>query len=192
MKRNFSILLLFFAFSAFRPVATAPAVVKIYSEELKLYNIIMQYRKAYNLPVIPLSKSLTYVAQEHCKDLAANHNNTSISGTCNLHSWSQNSRWSSCCYTPDHRFADCMWNKPKELTSYDDSGYEISFATSTEASAESALNSWRNSPSHNQVIINDGIWKNAHWNAIGIGIKNGYATVWFGQSPDKEGSPVSE
>ncbi|HEX8461789.1 MAG TPA: hypothetical protein VF623_10175 [Segetibacter sp.] len=192
MKGNLALLLLLLVTCSFKPAVNAPAVVKIYSEEMKLYNMIMEYRKIHNLAIIPLSKSLTFVAQEHCKDLSANHNNNSLAGTCNMHSWSQSSKWSSCCYTPDHRFAQCMWDKPKELTSYGDTGYEISFGTSSLANADMALNSWIGSSTHNQVILNEGIWKNANWNAIGIGIKNGYATVWFGLSVDKEGAPVAE
>jgi uncharacterized protein YkwD len=38
-------------------------------EESKLYNIIMQYRNEKGLPDIPLSKSLTFVAQTHVQDL---------------------------------------------------------------------------------------------------------------------------
>ena len=39
-------------------------------EERKLYNNIMEYRRANGLPTIPLSASLTYVAQMHCKDFS--------------------------------------------------------------------------------------------------------------------------
>ena len=47
---------------------------------------------------------------------------------CNLHSWSDKGPWSACCYTPDHAQAQCMWDKPSELTNYPGNGYEISAA----------------------------------------------------------------
>ena len=151
-------------------------------EERKLYNIIMQYRKEKGLPDIPLSTSLTYVAQTHVKDLV---NNKPDIGKCNMHSWSSNGPWSSCCYTSDHAQAKCIWNKPSELTSYKSNGYEISHWSSNSTNAEMALDSWKSSSGHNAVIINQGIWKNP-WNAIGIGLYKNYAVVWFGNEIDNE------
>ena len=152
------------------------------SEETKLYNLIMGYRKQKGLPNIPVSKSLTFVAQTHAKDLADNKPNT---GKCNLHSWSNKGKWTSCCYTGDHAQAKCMWNKPRELTSYKGDGYEISYWHSSSAKAQEALNTWKKSSGHNAVIVNEGSWKKIKWNAIGIGIYKGYAVVWFGKEPDK-------
>jgi hypothetical protein len=55
-------------------------------DEQHLYEFIMEYRKSMNLPSIPLSESLTYVAQTHSRDLAENRPDQ---GKCNLHSWSK-------------------------------------------------------------------------------------------------------
>ena len=142
----------------------------------------MEYRKENALPVIPISRSLTYVAQTHAKDLAINRPDT---GGCNAHSWSSAGNWTSCCYTPDHAQAKCMWNKPRELTSYKGNGYEIACRIygsrgDISMSAENALQSWKTSSAHNAVIINQGIWKNK-WNAIGVGICKGFAVAWFGK-----------
>lgn len=153
------------------------------AEELKLYNLITEYRKDKGLPKISLSKSLTFVAQTHVKDLQTKG---LVNETCNLHSWSSNGSWTSCCYTSDHAKALCMWGKPRELTSYKGDGYEISYGSyGMSASAEDALNSWKGSSGHNAVIINQGIWSDNYWKAIGIGISNGYAVVWFGTELDK-------
>jgi hypothetical protein len=157
-------------------------------EEMKLYTMIMDYRKANNLPVIPLSRCLTHVAQQHCLDLDANPPDESKG--CNMHSWSDKGKWSPCCYTDDHKQAVGMWKKPGELTSYRGSGYEIAHGgagTSYVATAESALHGWKNSSGHNVVILNEGIWKDMKWNAIGIAIYKGYSVVWFGTEVDKEG-----
>lgn len=162
--------------------------VRLSQEELKLYRLLMAHRKAQGLPEIPLSKSLTIVAQTHCKDLEANP--STVSARCNMHSWSNKGKWSACCYTSDHKAASCMWDKPRELTKYPGSGYEISHGTyGASVTAEGAFNGWKSSKGHNDVIVNRGIWKDK-WNAIGIGMSKGFAMVWFGKEPDKEGSPA--
>lgn len=157
----------------------------ISSEEMKLYNMLMEYRRSIGLPPIPLSNSLTHVAQWHSYDLVVNKPNSFAN--CNLHSWSSNEKWSSCCYTSDHAQANCMWNKPSEITNYKGKGYEIAHGGSNGfiATAESAFNGWRNSEGHNAVITNSANW-NPPWRAIGISIREGYALVWFGREDDPQ------
>ncbi len=150
-------------------------------EEKKLYDLIMQYRKTQGLPIIPLSTSLTYVAQTHVHDLNDNHPDI---GNCNTHSWSDKGSWSECCYTSNHAQAEGMWSKPKELTSYQGSGYEIAFWSSDNTTAGESLSGWKSSPGHNAVLLNKGIWGSHPWKAIGIGIYNNYAVVWFGEELD--------
>jgi uncharacterized protein YkwD len=158
------------------------------TEEQELYRIMMNYRSQHGLPSIPFSKSLTIVAQTHVRDL---YKNTPDKGICNMHSWSSNGPWTGCCYTPDHAQANCMWSKPRELTSYKGNGFEIACSTRTSdnsdynITANEALESWKGSPGHNQVIINGDIWTDK-WNAIGIGMYKGYAVVWFGNELDDE------
>lgn len=161
--------------------------------EMRLYKLINDYRKQKGLPAIALSASLSFVAQTHAKDVV---NNKPNAGDCNMHSWSNKGSWTSCCYTRDHKQAQCMWNKPMELTNYKGYGYEISFsmyksddATYT-ATAEEALNGWKTSQGHNQVIINESIWKDSPWKSIGIGIYQGYTCVWFGRETDTEPIPT--
>ena len=151
-------------------------------EETKLFNLIMEYRKERGLSSIPVSRSLTYVAQTHARDL---EENSPDQGKCNMHSWSSNGPWTACCYTKDHAKASCMWDKPRELTTYTGNGYEIAFWTSGTANAKEALDSWKISPGHNEVIISSGMWKRSPWQAIGIGICGGYSVVWFGKDVDK-------
>lgn len=156
-------------------------------EEKKLYDMIMAYRKSKKLPPIPLSISLSYVAQTHVKDLMENFN---INGNCSMHSWSKNEKWKDCCYTPDHKESLCMWEKPKELTSYPSEGFEVAHFYSRGAKAKDALEGWQSSKAHNPVLINEGIWKAEPWKAIGIGIYKNYACVWFGKSTDPDGKPL--
>jgi hypothetical protein len=171
------ICMLFFSMISYSQVLT--------NEEKVLYDILMKYRKELGLPVIPLSESLTLVAQTHVKDLAENKPDL---GNCNAHSWSSKGSWTACCYTPDHAQAEFMWSKPRELSSYKGKGYEIACGSNDCCSdfnmtANYALDSWKKSSGHNAVIVNQGIWDES-WNAIGIGLYKGFAVVWFGHERD--------
>ncbi|HAA17794.1 MAG TPA: CAP domain-containing protein [Cytophagales bacterium] len=153
------------------------------TEEQKLYDLIMEERALEGLPNIPLSKSLTMVAQTHARDL---ENHQPDAGECNLHSWSDQGDWTPCCYTPDHAQAQCMWDKPREITDYTGNGFEISYWSSRRASAEEALDSWRGSSGHYAVIMNQGTWDDNQWQAMGIGLYGTYGVVWFGTAKDVE------
>jgi len=154
------------------------------SAEQELFDLIMSYRKSLNLPTIPLSKSLTHVAQVHARDLALN---SPTGGSCNLHSWSDKGSWSACCYTNDHANAKGMWDKPKELSDYPGDGFEIAYWQSNGANATSAIAGWKKSTPHNNMMINRDIWKKLTWNACGIGVYGNYAVVWFGREKDPAG-----
>jgi len=147
-----------------------------------LSEVINAYRVEKGLSEIPISTSLTTVAEAHVKDLADNQPN---GGVCNMHSWSDNGSWAACCYTDDHAQAECMWNKPRELTSYQGNGYEIAAWSSNDITAEQALRIWQGSEGHHNVILNKDIWENTDWNAIGAAIYEGYAVVWFGKELDE-------
>lgn len=144
-------------------------------EEQRLYELINEYRAQYGLPSIPLSLSLNLVANRHVQDLDKNINEVTHA-------------WSDCPYDSSDRFTyPCMWNAPQRLgTSYPGYGYENAHGGSGgyEATAESAFQSWRGSSAHNAVILNQGIWQDREWQALGIGIFGGYAVLWFGEEPD--------
>lgn len=160
------------------------------SEEVKLYELITEHRLENGLPAIPLSVNLSRVAQLHALDLFENKPDT---GECNLHSWSDKGPWEECCYTDQHLNPHCMWDKPMEITTYKGRGYEIVFhywpVTENVNLALNAINGWKGSPGHNNTILNRGVFSQAQWNAIGIGIVEGYVTVWFGELEDKDGPP---
>jgi uncharacterized protein YkwD len=141
-----------------------------------LYNLIHQYRAENGLQeIIPRSPSLDYVAQTHVQDLDS-------FATELTHSWS------NCFYDPNNQETlHCMWDAPKRLTSYQGNGYEIAAGSQDGTmEPEAALELWKNSPDHNSVILNQGIWTQP-WNAMGVGIYKGYAAVWFGHEPDPVG-----
>ncbi len=172
---KFHIFLLFVSLISFESSAQV-----LNEKEQKLYESIMSYRNSRNLPIIPVSESLTYVAQVHARDLA---DNNPVQGRCNLHSWSDKGSWRECCYTDNHAKAECMWSKPSELTAYSGNGYEIAAWSSEDISAEEALEIWKASPGHHACIINKGQWSEP-WLAIGIGIYEGFALVWFGNEKE--------
>lgn len=156
-------------------------------EEQALIASVRSYRASKNLPEVPLSGGLTEVAQAHVRDLAdeAPHEDR----RCNLHSWSDEGSWSSCCYTDDHANASCMWDKPAELTDYSSSGYEIAYQGPSDANQIMAQ--WKASPGHNSVMVNRGQWANFTWRAMGVGVVEGFAVIWFGSEEDPSGVPAS-
>lgn len=153
------------------------------AEESRLYEMINTHRNANGQPGIPWSASLAYVAQRHVDDL----NSHPPEGNCNLHSWSSSGPWSPCCYTPDHAQAQCMWNKPRELTAYTGDGFEIAHGNSPgfQATAESSLKAWEESEPHNAAILNRGIWHEKEWKAMGVAVSGRYAVAWFGMNKDR-------
>lgn len=165
------------------PPSLSRSTACISAEEQKLYDIIMEYRKEKHLESIPISESLTYVAQTHAHDLMDNYK-FDVDNLCNPHSWSTKGEWTSCCYTSDHKKASCMWAKPKEITGYPGNGYEILYYSSGGANAQEGLDGWKVSPGHNPLLINSGTWANVKWKAIGVAIYKEYGMVWFGDEPD--------
>lgn len=158
------------------------------SEEQKLYTLINEDRIANNLNEIPLSTSLTLVAQTHARDLQQNP--SIVNDYCNMHSWSNQGEWTACCYTSDHAKAKCMWDKPKELSPYTGYGFELSYRNSERATALDALKTWKKSYEHYAVIVNKKNWEHNEWNALGVGIYGQHAVLWFGIEQDLKGSPT--
>ncbi len=146
---------------------------------LQLIRVVNAYRAENSLPSIPASPSLCTVAAAHTRDLAEHAPHARP--PCNAHSWSDRGDWTPCCYTADHAKAECMWNKPRELTRYTGNGYENAAEGITNPAE--ALQGWRSSPAHNEVILNRGIWRSP-WRAIGADVHEGFAVLWFGKEPD--------
>ncbi|HIN40323.1 MAG TPA: CAP domain-containing protein [Flavobacteriales bacterium] len=157
-----------------------PEEICVSAEELQLYDLLNEYRKKHSLPSISLSKALCYIAQIHAEDLELNVKALTHA-------------WSTCKYNAQvSKTYGCMWDKPKELTTYKGTGYECAHGGTGDykATAQSALEGWQNSKSHNDVILNKDIWKGDTWNAIGVGIYGSFATIWFGTQKDEDGITV--
>jgi hypothetical protein len=180
----FTFLLLTLALPAQKPASKSviPKNFCISENEFELANKINEYRLQNNLPAIPLSASLFFVAQTHVKDLARNHPDVM---NCNEHSWSDKGNWKACCYGKDPATMNCMTEKPKELTGYKGKGYEIIYWDSEEVTPSDALELWKSIPLTNEMILNQEKWKTKIWKSCGVGILDGYASFWLGDANDQ-------
>ena len=151
-------------------------------EQGDLELVINDYRVANELEPIPYSEALSLVAQTHVDDLEANYPYE----PCNLHSWSNSEHWTSCCYSAENPDPQCMWNKPREMTSYQGEGFEIAVSLfgPEPITAARALELWRASDPHHEVILNQNDWESTQWQAMGVAVSEHYAVVWFGKVPD--------
>lgn len=173
--------LLFFLGSLFSTANPTPQPTALSPDEEELFELINAYRTSRGLSEVPFSSALTQVAQVHAKDLMENHTQ---GGRCNMHSWSNKGVWNGCCYRDNHKNPECMWDKPMEIAGYASPGYEIAYWHSAAAQSDVALDVWKKSPGHHAVIANLGVFKEAEWKAMGVGIYQGYAVVWFGEMED--------
>ncbi len=168
-----------------QPHAQPGGLPPIGARALDLANTINAYRQQQGLPPIPVTRALTFVAETHVRDLAASPKRSG----CNGHSWSEGGRWSACCYTPDHAQARCMWSKPSELTHYTSAGFEIEIGQPGEGAgyvldSQRALELWKGSALHHDVILNRATWQSNPWRAMGAGIIDSHAAVWFSREVD--------
>lgn len=152
------------------------------SEEVELYNLINDYRRIHQLPPIPFSRSLSYVARVHAMDLSINRPDF---GGCNPHSWSAKGKWKPSCYSRDPNRQQSMNEKPKEIAGYKFKGWEMVYSGGEEARAVDAFDLWKGLGLTNDYLLNTGKWIKP-WKALGIGFYGDYACVWFGEGDDLE------
>lgn len=141
-------------------------------EELRLYEMVNQYRLQNGLSPIPLSPSLTRVANRHVRDLAENIGYLTPS-------------WSDCRYDDnDSSTWNCMWQAPQRLnTAYTTPGYEIIAANGYKIFAITALQQWQQNSAYQALMLNQSQWT-IPWQAMGVGIYQRYAVLWLGKEPD--------
>jgi len=155
-------------------------------EEYSLYRKINDYRTSKGLQVIPISRSLCYVAKLHVIDLYENHPDTSY---CNLNSWSDKGPWKACCHSKFQPMPDCILNKPKELTSYKGQAHELCYFDSQEIVADTVFNFWMRVEQAKDILVNNRKWSLFTWQAMGVAIYKQYACVWVGEDMDTEKEP---
>lgn len=163
----------------------------INADEAELLQAVDEYRVDNGLDKVPWSQSLMTVAEWHAVDAGLNAAQI-FSNTCNLHSWSDTrpELWSGGCYTSDHANASMMWNKPREITDGVYTAYGFENGAWGYSSVLAALNGWKNSAGHNAVILNQGIWANYPWRAMGVGVDlvNRFYYLWFSTATDPAGN----
>lgn len=152
------------------------------SLELDLLTRVNRERALHGLAPVAHSPALDEVARQHVADLEANYPYE----PCNLHSWSQDGPWTACCYSDLAPVPECMWNKPAELTGYEAPGFEIAASVfgKEPITVRRAVDLWLDSPSHRELLLNQGTWADDTWRAAGAAISEHYAVVWFGKEPD--------
>lgn len=158
----------------------------ITTDEQKLISRINQFRKDHKQPEIAISASLCFVAKTHLADLQVNKPDTSI---CTTGSWSDKGSWKPCCYNPFVYKPECMWDKPKELASYNYRGYEMVYFEDRIVQVDSAFRLWTESAEVVDFILGKGDHSDKKWAAIGVGVGENYISVWFGQRPDPKNKP---
>lgn len=156
-------------------------------QELRLANMINNFRLQNDLPAIPLSKSLSFVAKTHAYDLQLNKQDTSI---CNAHSWSNKGKWKACCYNNYINSSNCMWDKPKELTAYTFRGYEIVFSEEGIVLVDSVFRLIKTSPEASSLLLGIDSHSDKKWLALGVGVSENYISIWLGQRNDIAGKPL--
>lgn len=163
------------------------------AKEKELIKLVNDYREQHGKKRLKVSKSLMKVARTHINDLNMNFDIDNppvdargIEG--NMHSWSDKGNWTPVVYTRDHKYPHGMWDKPKEITGYDQAGFEIA-VNGFMITPQTALEKWKHSPSHNDVILSQNGWDDptpelakhgvTGLSNMGVAINGKYACIWF-------------
>lgn len=187
-KKTLALLIFVLLFSSQIAISQSTNVksVCINADEMKLASLINDYRTQNKLSEIPLSVSLTFVAKTHVADLQTNKPDTSI---CNTASWSDKGTWTPCCFNSYVLKFECMWDKPKELTSYTYRGYELSYFEEGIVNVDDVFNLWKATNAAADMLLSQNNQSDKKWLAMGVGISENYVSVWFGQRTDPAGRP---
>ena len=174
------------------------------AKEKELIKLVNDYREQHGKKRLKVSKSLMKVARTHINDLNMNFDIDNppvdargIKG--NMHSWSNKGNWTPVVYTKDHKYPHGMWDKPREITGYDQAGFEIA-VNGYMITPQRALESWKHSPSHNDVILSQNGWDDptpelakhgvTGLSNMGVAINGNYACVWFSNNNNGKIDPI--
>jgi hypothetical protein len=148
-------------------------------EETILFNMINDMRIQSKLPAIAFSSDLCKVANTHIADLIKYKPQDK---GCSLHSWSGSGKWTSCCNTKEVFGIQCMKSKPREITGYKGDGFELIYWGEDKATPEEAATLWKQVDASSDMILSRAKWSGYQWKALGVGMKDGYAILWLGDS----------
>jgi hypothetical protein len=156
-------------------------------DEYRLYSLINTYRTKNGLSIIPVSRSLCYVAKIHARDLYINNPDTA---SCSLNSWSDQGNWTACCHSRKTPNPVCIVSKPKELAKYPGEGHELAYWDSQALNPDTVLKFWQSYEQTRDLILNKNKWSYFNWKALGVGLYKGYACVWVGEVTDTVPEPT--
>jgi hypothetical protein len=173
-------------------------------EEADLARLVNEYRQSLSppLPPLPISRTLTKVAQRHARDTVPNSPDA-LHWRCNQHSWSATcpDTWRPLCFTASPKSTQSMWSKPREFNpAFQHDGYGISTKIFRLPSRSSkvvhltpagAMSSWKSSPPHDEVLTRSAAWHSAahpDFQPFGVGMYEGRAHAWFSYGSDPAGS----
>lgn len=143
--------------------------------EKELFRIINEYRASNGLSEVTWSDSLAVVANRRLLDLTRNIKSLTHS-------------WSNCPYNiDDEKTWPCVTDSPRRFkTGYEGDGHENVFLRiGAAATPADALDAWKKSPMHNNLILNLENWKDVEFEGLGVAISGQYAAIWFGSAPDE-------
>jgi len=186
MKRTIFLITIILSLTGITAFAQLPDFC-LTKDEYRLYTMINEYRAKNGLGIIPVSRSLCYVAKVHARDLYMNNPDTSF---CSLNSWSDKGEWTACCHSRFTPSPVCIVNKPKELTKYPGEGHEIAYWDSEQLNTDTIMDFWKSVEVTRELLLNEKKWSFFSWKAIGIGLYKGYACVWVGDLLDTEPEPT--
>jgi hypothetical protein len=156
-------------------------------EEYRLYTLVNEARTKKGLSVVPISRSLCYVAKIHARDLF--HNNPDTAG-CTLNSWSDQGPWTSCCHSKQTPNPLCILNKPAELAKYPGEGHELCYWDSETLVPDTVMRFWMSIGQAREILMNENKWSVFSWKAMGIGMYKGYVSLWVGEALDSLAEPT--
>lgn len=162
------------------------------AKEKELIKLVNDYREQHGKKRLKVSKSLMKVARTHINDLNMNfdYDNPPVDARGikgNMHSWSDKGNWTPVVYTKDHKYDELTNIKPKEITGYDQDGFEVA-VNGFMITPQRALEKWKNSPKHNDTILSQNGWdptpeeeENGFTGLsnMGVAINGNYACIWF-------------
>jgi hypothetical protein len=180
MKKTIFISLIFIIITAGKIFSQVPEFC-LTKDEYRLYSLINEYRAKNGLGIIPVSRSLCYVAKIHARDLFMNNPDTAF---CSLNSWSNKGKWTACCHSAFTPSPACIVNKPKELAKYSGEGHEIAYWGNENLYPDTIMYFWKSTEITRELLLNQKKWSYFTWKAVGVGLYKGYACVWVGDVMD--------
>ncbi len=150
--------------------------------EKELYRIINEYRAQNNKPPVALSEPLSLVANRHILDLTINVKYLTHG-------------WSNCAYDLKNKAAgNCLFESPQRLNAgYAGQGFDNLYRNlSGTATPALALEAWKKSLMHNNLMLNLDVWKDVKYDAFGIAVSGNYAAIWFGSNESQHVNPGQE